>query len=373
VPAPPTSGRPVLCAYVSGHGFGHFTRSAAVLERLRHHATIHLRTSGSALALARRAPWLSSITDVDVGPGVCQRGPLEPDLAATRAALAEHLRRLPDLVEAEARWLAGVGASAVLADVPPLGLAAAHRAGVPAVGLGNFTWSWIYDGYAHHHPDFARAAAALRPLEAQADLFLALEGGGGLEHLPRVVPVAPVYRRPRLDRAAARRRLGLEAVDATVVLASFGGFGGALDLAHAAAHNPGLFLLVVGGPSGLAPGRALSVEPDADLTHPDLMAACDCVLGKPGYGTAAEALHRPTPFVHVPRGEFREQAALCAFIARYLPQAALSSADFTAGNWSAAVAEALAARPPAPPPPGDGVAEAAARLGAVLGVRPDAQ
>ena len=48
--------RPSLVAYLSGHGFGHFTRSAAVLERLAGRYAIHVRTSAQALQLARLAP-----------------------------------------------------------------------------------------------------------------------------------------------------------------------------------------------------------------------------------------------------------------------------------------------------------------------------
>src|SRR5204862_1438890 len=78
-------------------------------------------------------------------------------------------------------------------------------------------------------------------------------------------------------------------------------------------------------------------------THPDLVGAVDCVLSKPGYGTVAECLRRPTPLVYVPRGEFRESPPLVAAIERWLPSAPLAAADLFAGRWSAAIAAALGA------------------------------
>src|SRR5436190_1794810 len=97
--------RPTIVAYLSGHGFGHFTRSAAVLARLAARATVHVRTSERALALARGAGWAASVAEADVGPGVVQRGPLAVDVAATRAALARHLAAWPALVDEEAARL----------------------------------------------------------------------------------------------------------------------------------------------------------------------------------------------------------------------------------------------------------------------------
>src|SRR5262245_42523745 len=123
--------RPAIVAYLSGHGFGHFTRSAAVLERLADRYAIHVRTSAQALQLARRASWPASVAEVDVGPGVAQRGPLAVDVAATLAALQQHVRRLPELITAECAWLSRVAPRAVFADVPPLAFAAAAAAGVP--------------------------------------------------------------------------------------------------------------------------------------------------------------------------------------------------------------------------------------------------
>src|SRR5689334_20526473 len=130
----PSGTKGTLVAYVTGHGFGHFVRSAAVLERVAAAgARVHLRTNDRALALAARAPWASSIAEVDVGLGVAQRGPLEVDLPATRAELEAHLARWPRLVEEEARFLRAAGARAVYADVPPLAFAVAAHAGVPSV------------------------------------------------------------------------------------------------------------------------------------------------------------------------------------------------------------------------------------------------
>jgi hypothetical protein len=352
--------RPVIIAYITGHGYGHFTRSAAVLERVAEQAAVHLRTNGRALALSGRARWAASVTEVDVGPGVAQRGPLAVDLERTRAELGAHLAAWPQLVPAEAAALRAAGARLVVADVPPVGLAAAAQAGVPALALSNFSWSWIYEGYAGRDPWFGWAAAELRGAEGRATACLALEMGGGLEVFGVQVPLPPVGRRPTRPRAELRARLGIDEGDPRpLVLVSFGGFGGELDIEEAAARNRELRLLVVSAPVLRPRPELRSIEPDDELPHQDLVAAADCVIGKLGYGTVVECLLSQTPLVHVPRGEFCEEAELARAVARYLPQAVLSPEDFRAGRWSEAVDKARASRPPEPPPGGDGIAAAA--------------
>src|SRR5262249_7378027 len=157
------------------------------------------------------------------------------------AALQHHVERLPVLVAEEAAWLRARSIRVAFADLPPLAFGAAAAAGVPSVGMSNFTWSWIYEGYARHHAGFARAAAVLRDPEARATAFLALAGGGGLEHVGGRRELPPVVRRPHpawtgaVGRARLRRLLGVdEGERRPLVLVSFGGFGAELALRDAA-------------------------------------------------------------------------------------------------------------------------------------------
>ncbi len=219
-------GLPVLVAYVSGHGFGHFVRSSAVLSRMDG-AQIHLRTNGRALSLADRAHWAASVSEVDVGPGMIQRGPLETDQPATFAALARYLTDWPRLVDGEAAFLRQCGARLVFGDVPPLAFAAAARAGVPSVAMANFSWSWIYDGCG-----FSDAAARMREAESQATLLLELAMGGGLDHFPRRRAILPVARTLHRTRAQIRAATPAFADPARrFVLLSLGGFGDDLKIA----------------------------------------------------------------------------------------------------------------------------------------------
>jgi len=333
----------VIVAYISGHGFGHYIRAAAVLAQLR---DVHLRTNGRALMLARKAGW--DVTEVDVGPGIVQNGPLESDLPATRRALDQHLADWPRLVAEEAAFLRRSRARLVFGDVPPLAFAAAAEAGVPSVAMANFSWSWIYDAY----PDFQHIADHMRRAESLASLLLELDMGGGLDAFPRRRRIAPVARPLRHQRAAVRSRLG---VTKTMVLFSLGGYGDDFTVDVRGGRHQ-LFVT-----SGKIPG-ATPIEPTDELGHHELTAAADCVIGKPGYGTVAECLRRPTPLCWLPRSDFREHQPLAEAIQRWLPNAPLTVDELRSGRWADIVDAAIAARPRETPPAPDGAAEAAAIL-----------
>ena len=357
--------RPVLVAYVSGHGFGHFVRTSAVLAQVGS-AQLHLRTNGRAFSLAPRAGWAASLTEVDVGPGVIQRGPLESDLEATRAALERYLRDWPRLVDEEAAFLRRVGARLVFADAPPLAFAAAAAAGIPSVAMTNFSWSWIYDGYADRGPTFGEAARLFQRAESQATLLLELAGGGGLEHFAMRRPIAPVARPLTRTRAQIRAALPLFQKKArTFVLFSLGGFGQdrALELRGDADHH----LILTSIRLTEAPPYVSFVEPDPSIGHHELVAAADCLIGKPGYGTVAEALAQPTPFCWLSRGDFREQEPLARQLERWLPSAQLTLDDLASGRWTEIVDRAIAMPSPAGRPAATGAAEAAAILQSLLG------
>jgi hypothetical protein len=366
-----------VLAYVSGHGFGHWTRTAPLLERLAARAPVHVRTQGRALPWARRAPWPASVEEVDVGPGVAQDGPLQVDLPATRQALALHLERWPGLVASEVARGRALGARLVVGDVPPIAFEVARRLDVPGVAVANFTWSWAYAHYGPGYPGgerfFEVAAARLRVAEGLATHVVALPGGGGLDALGAPRPLLALRRPPTCDVAEARRRLArLRPGDPRpVVLISFGGYGDALDLSAVARDNPRFTFVSFAPPGGEVPANLVSLPHDHDLAHQDLVLGADALVGKPGYGTISECLTRPTPFVAVRMGDgFREHARLRAWARRHLPWSDLDPADLLAGRWTAALDAALAARPLEPPPP-NGLDAAHAVLAAALDGRAD--
>src|SRR5260370_1484175 len=216
----------MIVAYVSGHGFGHATRVGEVLREVREQSPgipLVVVTSGPE-ALYREAipsPFEFRARECDLG--LAQRGALVFDTGATAARWRRFARSYPPLLEAEAAWLRHVGAHLVLGDIPPLAFDAAAAAGVPGVGLANFSWDWVFRHLATAQPELGDAAAAAASAYGRARLLLQLPVAGDLSAFPRREPIPLVARRPRGDREETRKRLGLP--QGPLVLLSFGGLG----------------------------------------------------------------------------------------------------------------------------------------------------
>ena len=359
-----------LVYYISGHGFGHASRSIEVISALLDRAPdlpIIVRSAAPRwlFDLTVRGPFTFAPLDTD--PGVVQKDSLSLDAAETIRRADAYVRDLPALAAEQAAFLREHDAAFVMADIPPLALEAARLAGVPAMALGNFTWDWIFRDY----PGGAAAADALGEVYRRGQRAFRLPLHGGFETIPEVIDLPFIARHARHDAADTRRRLGLP--DGPLALVSFGGYGvSGIDL-DALSRTTGWTLLVSAsvpfGPdrvplAQVATRGALHPldEPAMyamGLRYEDVVAAVDVVVTKPGYGIISECVANDTALLYTDRGHFIEYDVLVAEMPRYLRCAYLPQAALLTGHWQDAL-DALASAPPAPPAPRvDGAAVAA--------------
>lgn len=357
----------MLVVYVSGHGFGHSTRTAEVLREVRARAPglpIAIRTSAPAFLFEHVIAPPLAIHPVACDVGLVQHDALAIDEAGTAAAWRAFSQGWDHRVAAEAAWLRREGARLVLADIPPLAFAAAALAGVPSIGLGNFSWDWIYAHLAGREPVLADAAAQAKGAYARANLLLRLPFAGDLSAFPRIEDVPLVARKPRVGKAEGRRRLALEARPA--VLLSFGGLG-------LPGLQPGVFgelrgyQVLLGGQAVDPDARASLRQLDAatllaaGLEYPDVVGAVDVVVTKPGYGIVTDCIGAGTRLVYTDRGDFPEYPIMVAEMPRYLPAVFASNEEIRQGRLGRAL-EAVQAIPFPAPSRTDGAAVVADRL-----------
>lgn len=354
----------MLVAYVSGHGFGHATRTAEVLRQVRHlepELAIAVVSSAPAdifrAAVAEGLLVRSEACDV----GLVQRDALLIDNAATAERWREFRAGWDDRVQSEAEWLAGEGARIVLGDVPPLAFEAAFRASVPSLALANFSWDWIYRHLGREEPMLQGAAEVAAAAYGHAGGLLRLPFHGDLSAFRHVEDIPLVARWPRQERKASREVLGFG--ERPVVVVSFGGLGlPGFDPAVLGALPDYDFVLpeAAAAPANV---RALSWSDLADrgLGYPDLLAAADAVVTKPGYGIVTDCIAARTPIVYTDRGDFPEYPILVEGLVRYLPCAYVDNAAIRRGDLGEALASVMGRRVP-PAPPLDGARVAAERL-----------
>jgi L-arabinokinase len=365
-----------LVWYVSSHGFGHAVRDVEVLNeigRCQPDLKIILRGSVPAWFLQSSLRVAVDIQAANVDTGVVQIDSLHIDEEQTAQVAAVFYRGFAGRVEAEADVLRTSACEVVVGDIPPVAFAAAERAGIPSVALGNFTWDWIYGAY----PQFDQIAPDVVPTigtaYSSAALALRLPMHGGFDTMTEVVEDIPhIARRSAQGRQTARTLLGVGAAE-TIVLASFGGLGLTLDYERIARANP--FRLIVtqqeSAQAATAPNLIRLSRQEMSqrgLRYEDLVAASDVVVSKPGYGIVSECIANGAALLYTSRGRFAEQDVFIREMPEALRCRALPQEDLLSGRWRDAVSALLAQDAPARTPSTDGAAVAAA---AILRLRSD--
>ncbi len=363
--------------YISGHGFGHVTREVEVINQLEP----VLRASGSASTIVLRTaadPWLLDRTlrvpaermPAVVDTGIVQVDSLHLDEDATFQAARDFYASFETRAREEADLLRALKARMVVSDIAPLAFEAAHRAKIPSLGIGNFSWDWIYEGYPEHAAHAGMVISTIRVACRKATRLLRLPLHGGFETFPVIEDIPFIARHAVHARDDVRRALGIP-LDKPAVLASFGAYG----VSQLAAAPPDCLPAwsVVVSDRTMQEGASSTAEPSG-LTHihedrlyeqgfryEDLVGAVDVVLTKPGYGIVSECVANDTALVYTSRGRFPEYDIFVRDMPSYLRCAFISQDDLQAGRWRHALDTAL----PQPAPPRartDGAEIAVARI-----------
>ena len=315
----------------SAHGFGHGSRTAAVLSELA----------------ARRPDWrlvLSTALPADFlklayGPvtiehrpcrwdvGVIQADALGSDPGATLAALVDLEASLPALLEREARWLQTQAEPVlILADVPPAAALLAERINAPLVWLASFGWDAIYRPMGEAFQSWAEQAEALY---RRGDRLIACPLAMPFDWNLPTARVGLTAGRPRHDPEQLRKRLDLPAERGRCVLISFGGLGLASPRHLFGRWPDQMFIGTEPTLAELANGRCLP----PDLRPLDLMPLCDRLITKPGYSSFCEAISQGLSLHVVHRDGFAEAAVLEAALQRSGRHRLLSQAQWHSGDW----------------------------------------
>jgi hypothetical protein len=326
--------------YVSGHGYGHATRTSEVLRELVARApdwTIHVRSNVPPHLLAGIDRVQYHPTSESLDPGVVEEGDsLGVDVAGTLEQVARHYAGRNERIASEARWVAEHEISLIVADFPPLAGEVAAACGVPCVGIGNFTWNWIYEPFfgddsPPHLLEWIRDSYA--PMTSWLRLPFSHSEDG--ESIGRVVDMPLVARRPRREPADVLKQLKIDPADARprIVLAMRGRIPTAARAAVADA-NPGWLFLHFDASNAGSRGNERAVMLTPDLLFTDVLNACDAAVSKFGYGMVSECIVAKKRLLCPPRRSFREDEIFEREVDRQLRVARISRDDFLAGRWS---------------------------------------
>jgi L-arabinokinase len=335
----------VVAYYVSGHGFGHARRTAQVLRTLgamRANVRAVVRTSAPPVLFDGLSNTTVSVPSGAIDAGVVERDTLSIDPVASMRRLAEILARRESIVAREVEFLRESRAALVVADIPFLGADAAELAGLDCVGVGNFTWDWIFEPFATAGTQ--SLISEIQKSHRKMCCLLHLPLGHEVTGFREVIDVPLLANRARQDRRATLAGLGVDPDDARprVLIAMRGGLS--VDtLIRAVSESPELLFIVNQAITG-APPNLRAVHAGVDFT--EVLAACDVVVSKLGYGILSDCIANGVALLFPPRTGFREDEISRAVCPRYMRMRELPVADFNDGCWGAHLGALLAQPPP---------------------------
>jgi hypothetical protein len=197
----------------------------------------------------------------------------------------------------------------VFSNAGYLPLAGAQRAGIANAALCSLNWA---DIYSHYCGDDA-IAAQIRSCYANADVFLRTTPGMPMEDLPNLVPIVPIAAVGNNRRDELNRRLKLSKQE-KLVLVSMGGIASRLPVERWPRIDGVRWLVQENWQVTHADAIVLESLP---MNFNDLLASCDILLCKPGYGSFVEAACSTTPVLYVDRPDWPEAPALVDWLQRH--------------------------------------------------------
>ncbi len=343
--------------YVSGHGFGHASRSIEVINAIlarRPETRIGVRTSAPRWLFDLTVKGKVAFSTLECDTGIVQVDALTLDEAdSIRRASAFHTE-LVTRAASETRMLRELGAGLIVGDIPPLAFAVGGSAGIPSVAIGNFTWDWVYADYPR-----VRLAPSLLPAVrgayAKASISLRLPMHGGFENMNNVTDIPFIARHAAKTRDEVCKALKLP-TEKPIVLASFGGYGlPGLDTDQLAKFKKYTVIMTANVPLARSRKDAAATERkgafisvneeamyDTGVRYEDLVGAAEVVVSKPGYGIISECIANDAALLYTSRGHFPEYDVLVEEMPKYLRTAFISHDDLFAGKWESSIDKLLA-------------------------------
>jgi UDP:flavonoid glycosyltransferase YjiC (YdhE family) len=229
-----------------------------------------------------------------------------------------------------------------------LPLAGAQRAGIPNAALCSLNWFDIY----RHYCGEDTVAAQIKACYANADAFLRATPGMAMETLPNTIPVSPIAEIGQNHRQELNGLLRLSKEE-KLVLVSMGGIASRLPMERWPRIDGVRWLVQESWQVGHPDVTVLESLP---MSFNDLLASCDVLLCKPGYGSFVEAACSATPVLYVGRPDWPEAPALIEWLQKHGAYREVERKQLESGN----IAEELSAlfcTPKHTPPIPDGAAQ----------------
>lgn len=348
---------PHLLVDISSHGYGHVSQTSAVvneLVQLMPKLRVTVRTTAPPDFLKSRFQCEFKHIPLAFDFGMKMANAVDVQIDESAVAYREFHADWAHKVEHEAQAMRQLKPDFLLANVPYLSLAAARSAAVRAAGMCCLNWADIYGHYCVE--DAASQAIHEQMVEAYlgAECFLKVQPAMEMPDLSNACSINPIVRIGQTQRSFLSRQCALLDGERLVMVA-MGGMEFRLPVQNWP-HLPGVRWIV---PQvwGIRRDDTTSFE-SLQLPIVDVLASCDAVITKPGYGTFTEAAYAGVPLLYVSRRDWPEEAYLVQWLQQNVACMEVERELLQTGELASTLKQ-LWAMPQLPRPDANGAFEAA--------------
>jgi len=330
---------PHLFVDISAHGFGHLAQTAPVLNAL--HAQlpdlrIALRTMLPMAQLKRKLVIPFQLIAQASDFGLCMHNAVDVDVPGS-------LRRYEAL---HADWEQQVSTYALelrqhrptllVSNISYLALAAAEQAQIPALAMCSLNWRDIFQPYVSTSAQYASMLTQMLGAYNSAQAFLRLTPGMDMPDLLRRQEIGPIAECGKAQINLLRRKMGLDS-KTRIVLRAMGGIPMAVPetwprIADVAWIMP---------QANVLPRPDIFSLENMEMRFSDLLASCDAVVTKSGYGVFTEATLVGTPVLYLERPDWPEQPSLVHWLHQHNRAQSMTRADYDSGAFASTLQDLL--------------------------------
>ncbi len=333
-----------IAYFISDHGFGHASRSVAIIRSLLDcdlDISINLHTS-KPLSFVRNSLSSSESRDrFDFHDMVNDFGFIkeQQSFVIDHKETAHEVHRWVQSWEKsylldKFAYLKDKNIDLVISDISPQPFILAKKLDVPSIAISNFTWFDLYQNPAYQQDDLEKIWLAYR----DASLGLLLPFNFENEVFRSTIETNLVSRSPTRTREEMRKELNLDSSSMVV----YTGTGSTMT-------NPfrkewiddSEITFILGSQSNIEDEINLRKIPANDYESQDYIACSDIVLIKPGYSSVSEAIRSQIPIIAVDFPQSRESKLISNTILELGIGKLITSNEYFMGKWKEIIPEVL--------------------------------
>ena len=298
---------------ISSHGFGHLAQTAPVLNLMSGLSTnieFYIRTAIEPSQLQSKLTMPFKLLENEHDQGMLNIDGITLDLESTFEFYSCLHHNWPAFCSDEANKINALRPDLIICNAGYVALNVAHKLNIPSVFLSSLNWADVLESVCGHFPGAQIIASQMRHAYSLATKRLCLVPGIPMQTLASTKTIPPIAQKGKNRSEELRQKFNLQR-DQRIILFAFG--GGMVPRPAFLDQNDKLRLCFLVPDEWNANSKYIGLD-QTKMDFIDLVASCDVLVTKPGYGIFVEAACAGVAVLYLNRAKWPEEPFLCSWL-----------------------------------------------------------